>query len=153
MEQNRLTEFIHVFTEKDIGSVTKIGRRYYLASNDLIDLSRLTNNQPDSLGVLLGEDKKDRFYPSLALIGILSKVSDKKVFIDSKSEWLFLCGRDIMAGSVMKSNSSSGMVLVQNEKGENLGLGKIVGKIGSPQKTIVIKNIIDRGDYLRREMD
>jgi len=56
---------------------------------------------------------------------------------------MFLCGRDAFADNIVKANVNSGLVLVQNEKDENLGLG-ILNEKG-------IRNILDRGDFLRRE--
>lgn len=145
-------EFVKSFTDETIRDVRKIGRKYFLTSSVIQNASGKNDILPESVGVFLGEDKKGKFRSSLALLDIISKTSSRKVFIDEKSAWLFLCGRDIMAGSIQKANVSDGFVLIQNAKDENLGLGKIVDRLNNRQNQIVIKNIIDKGDFLRREM-
>jgi ribosome biogenesis protein Nip4 len=52
---------------------------------------------------------------------------------------------------VLKANVTSGLTLVVNSKKEILGYGKITGNLQNTQKMFV-KNILDCGDYLRREM-
>ena len=92
-----------------------------------------------------------KFIPSPAFPDLLSEKTQKKVSINSKAEWLFLCGRDVFETSVMKNNSglscselkSGNLVLVQNEKDENLGVGRVGEKM--------IKNLLDKGSYLRDE--
>ena len=103
---------------------------------------------PHYAGIYLGKEKKGGFEPSLALLEILSQHSQKKVAIDDKSAWLFLCGRDVFQQGVVKiyPGISEGLVLVQNTRDENLGYGKL------QRGQIRIKNILDRGDFLRREM-
>jgi ribosome biogenesis protein Nip4 len=95
-----------------------------------------------SKGLTLGVQKKN-FKPSLYLLEKLSKISDNKLFINDKAEWLFLCGRDVFLDNIVEDNSSNKLFLVQNCRDENLGLGMKKGKL--------ILNIIDRGDFLRRE--
>lgn len=148
-----IKEFIAEFTDKEISGIRKIGRKYFLVSEELEEASRLNDMTPDLIGIFLGEEKKGRFFSSLALLNILSETSNRKIFIDANSEWLFLCGRDIMAGSITKANVSNDFVLIQNEKDVNLGLGKIIEKLNNRPNTIVIKNVTDKGDYLRREMN
>lgn len=149
-----IDKFISQFTDKKIDSVKKIGRSYYLVNEEILEALKLTDMTPDSAGLYLGEEKGEHFKPSLALLDMIAEISSRKVFVDEKSAWLFLCGRDIMAGAITKINVSTGLVLVQNGKDENLGFGKIVGNHNDRnQNAIVIKNILDKGDYLRREMD
>jgi ribosome biogenesis protein Nip4 len=71
--------------------------------------------------------------------------------VDDKAEWLFLCGRDVFGKSVVKANVNSGIALVVNSKKEVLGYGKITGELKNKER-VFVKNILDRGDYLRREM-
>ena len=61
-----------------------------------------------------------------------------------------MCGRDIFDESIVSEIPKELIgkhVLVQNENDENLGLGIV--KVGGSR--ITIKNVIDRGDFLRRE--
>jgi len=81
------------------------------------------------------------------LIDVISEISQKKVFISQKAEWLFLCGRDVFEDSITKKYSDEKIVLVQNEKDENLGYGVFIKK----GKEKILKNLLDKGFYLRRE--
>lgn len=146
-----ITDFINKFTDKKFEEIKKIRRKYFIVSKKITSIREKIKLNPEAIGTFLGEEKKGRFFPSLALLELLAKQSNRKVFIDKKSEWLFLCNRDVMGQSIIKVNMKSGLVLVQNEADENLGYGKIVGDINSKDDTIVIKNILDRGDFLRRE--
>ena len=102
---------------------------------------------PVHAGIFLGKEKKGRFEPSLALLEILAPHSQKKAVIDEKSAWLFLCGRDVFISGILSDPSlePGELVLVQNQRDENLGYGRICSG------TVKIKNLLDRGDFLRRE--
>lgn len=136
-------KFISQFTEKKY-SVVRNKNRCYMAEPEM---ERLLQHRPASIGIFLGTEGKERFLPSLGLLSILAKDSSRKVCVNEKAEWLFICGRDVFGDSVTKWGASSGLVLVQNQKGENLGLGFIKQ---SGQKKLV-KNILDIGDFLRRK--
>lgn len=138
-----IEEFIQKFTDKKIKGVIKIRNRFYTADKPLLDLASKIDKEPYAIGAFLGEIKNNKFCPSIALLELLSELSDRKVFVNGKAEWLFLCRRDVLRQSIMKSNAKQGLVLVQNEHDENLGYGEIKGKI--------VKNLLDRGDFLRRE--
>ena len=118
----------------------KVGDKYYLVNEELENFEKEIPLEPLSEGIFLGEDKKDVFYPS---IGLLNLLKINKVVIDSKAEWLFLCGRDITFNHIVKKDEIKSIFLVQNEKEEILGLGKM--------KDNFIANVLDRGDFLRRE--
>jgi ribosome biogenesis protein Nip4 len=142
-----IKDFIKHFTKGEVDNIKKYGKQYYLVQRDLLELQEKISEKPESVGLFLGTQNKDEFEPSLALLEILAKISPKKVFVNKEAEWLFLCGRDVFEQSVDKFNSRSGLVLVQNENDENLGLGKIT----KGKKGLLIKNIMDRGEYLRAE--
>lgn len=137
-----ISEFIEQFTEIAL-DYELIGNEYFLVDEKVRKVKDQIKHKVISAGTFLGKDQGDKFVPSLALIEIISKQSDKKIFIDEKAEWLFLCKRDIFLTSITKKNVESGIVLVQNQHDENLGLGNI--------KKDQVKHILDRGDYLRRE--
>ena len=137
-----LNEFIENFTEEKPENVVKKGREYYIVTPKLQKIANEIERNYFSIGVPLGEYKKN-FKPSLSLLDWLSKRTEKKVFINKKTEWLFLCGRDVFTENIIKINVKKGKVLVQNEKDENIGLG-ILNDSG-------IRHIMDRGDFLRRE--
>ncbi|MCK4670208.1 MAG: hypothetical protein KAT43_03315 [Nanoarchaeota archaeon] len=140
-----IQEFISQFCDKKFDTV-KIRRNHYLADKSLLELrdkiKRNMNLEPEGAGVFLGIEKKD-FTPSFALLELLSEYSDRKAFVDDKTEWLFLCGRDVFKESVKKCSVKEGFVLVQNRHDENLGLGKVVNKKG-----VFIKNCANRGKFL-----
>ncbi len=149
IETGRTIEnFINFFTREKI-KYLKIGSNYYLDSN-LLQFSRATKSRPYSLGLTLGRIENNKFFPSITLLQLISKKSGRKVFLNKKGAWLFVCGRDIFGSSVVKANVEEGVVLVQNEFDENLGYGKIVAKF-SEKNRVVLQNILDAGDFLRRE--
>ena len=141
-----MKEFIQKFTDEDVGNIVKLHKSYYLVNKELTKIMNEISDEPQSVGVYLGEDEK----PSLALLDILAKKSGRKLIVNEKGEFLFICGRDLMGKSIKSSNVDKGLVLVQNGKDENLGYGKIVGDL-SQKEEIVVKNLLDRGDFLRRE--
>jgi ribosome biogenesis protein Nip4 len=59
---------------------------------------------------------------------------------------MFLCGRNILSESIAKNPNglTEGLVLVQNEKDENLGYG-----LFKREDTLIIKHVLDKGRYLR----
>ncbi|MBD3259549.1 hypothetical protein GF371_02850 [Candidatus Woesearchaeota archaeon] len=144
-----LDEFISVFTEKKFDYI-QIKKRAFLADSEMIELMEKIREKegllPEHIGIFLGEIKKREFKPSLALLELLAEHSDRKVFVNDKAEWLFLCGKDLFKESVTKCNARSGLVLVQNKKDENLGYGRIMRK-----GRVFAMNLLDRGDFLRRE--
>ena len=119
----------------------QIGRKYFLVDEKRLSIS---NQSPEYCGIFLGEQKGKHFSPSLALLELLE--SDKQIIIDDKAAWLFVCGKDIFKKSVIKGNNKKNIVLVYNKHKENLGYGKVVNK-----GDIFVKNILDRGNFLRRE--
>jgi len=92
-------------------------------------------------GVLLGRYYKKKFYASLGILDYLE--CETKIIIDDKAEWLFLCGKDIFLESIKKKTGKGRYALIFNLRKEILGIGKV-------QKDQV-KNIMDKGDFLRRE--
>jgi ribosome biogenesis protein Nip4 len=150
-----IERFISQFTEQKLLYVEKIGRQYYQIQPELKELMLQINSrihrQPVSAGLFLGEEKGKEFKPSIALLDLIGHASQRWVMVDDKAEWLFLCGRDVFGKSVVKANVNSGIALVVNSKKEVLGYGKITGELKNKER-VFVKNILDRGDYLRREM-
>jgi ribosome biogenesis protein Nip4 len=144
-------KFIEQFTKEEIGNIIQIKKEFYLANKEILEVKNKISIEPNSVGLYLGEAKGKNFDPSPALIELIAKKSDNKIFINKQTEWLFLCGRDIFGKGIIKSNAKEGLVLVQNFKDENLGYGKIINDIRQKEK-VVVKNIQDKGIYLRQEM-
>lgn len=105
-------------------------------------------------GTYLGEAKAGMFYPSFPLLFMLAGKAENKVFLDDKSAWLFVCGRDIFKEGILTfegSGEAGAYTLVMNKHGECLGFGKITKNLGKLKKGLAVKNIMDIGDFLRRE--
>lgn len=150
-------DFIRQFSDMKITAV-KIGNEYYHCPEPVAKLKNSIKVRPYSAGIFLGirtKGGKIEFKPSVALLDILSKNSDKKIFVDKKGEWLFLCGRDLFGKSIKKANfnEEDELVLVQNENDENLGYGLIVTDVKHSRNKdkVVVENLLDRGSFLRRE--
>jgi len=145
-----LNRFVSEFADEKIGGAIKLKNSFFLAEKELIRAKGRIRKEPFSAGLFLGETKNGRFVPGASLLDILSKKTKRKVFVGKKTEWLFLCGRDVFGRGIVKANAKEGLVLVQNERDENLGYGKITGDLSKKDK-VVIKNLFDRGSFLRRE--
>jgi len=106
-------------------------------------------------GEYLGAVKGASFFPSFLLLAKIAQTKAKKVIVDKKTAWLFICGRDIFRQGIIKANNlkKGDHTLVINEKNECLGFGKIMVNLrGVPDsKEVAVKNILDLGDFLRRE--
>lgn len=142
-----MIRLIQKFTDKkiiDLGKVIRIGRDFYLVDDNLRNLCRRIKKQAEYLGAYLGKKEK----PGLFLLGLLAKHSKKKVWLNKKGAWLFICGRDIFAKSVVKAENAEDFVLVMNEHDECLGYGQV---IDLSSRKVAVKRLYDIGDFLRRE--
>jgi ribosome biogenesis protein Nip4 len=127
--------------------------RFYLVNPSLKPLVR-----PDffSAGVFLGKAKEGKFFPSFNLLGMLAKKEANRIILDKKAAWLFICCRDILRKSIVRIQGlgkKDTNTLVFNEFGECLGFGRIVEKLrdSANDNGIVVRNVLDIGDFLRRE--
>ncbi|MGA2386368.1 MAG: hypothetical protein ABSG33_07535 [Candidatus Bathyarchaeia archaeon] len=105
-------------------------------------------------GMYLGKVKKGIFFPSFNLLNMLVDAAANKVVLNGKAAWLFICGRDVFGSGVAKAMGSKrkgDAVLVLNEFGECLGFGRITGDLGGSAEKVAVKNVLDIGDFLRRE--
>jgi len=107
-------------------------------------------------GVYLGKAKQGKFFPSFNLLGMLAKKESNRIILDGKAAWLFICGRDVLRKSILRvqgPGKKDTNTLVLNEFGECLGFGRIVEKLSdvTAHKEIVVRNVSDIGDFLRRE--
>jgi len=132
--------------------VEKSGR-FYLVNPVLKPLVR---QDFFSAGVFLGKAKEGKFFPSFNLLGMLAKKGAYRVVLDRKSAWLFICGRDVLGKSIVRVQGpgrKNTNTLVINEFGECLGFGRIVENLSdvAGDNQIVVKNVSDVGDFLRRE--
>ena len=107
-------------------------------------------------GTYLGKVKNGIFFPSFNLLAMLAEGEANKIVVEKKAAWLFICGRDIFRKGIVAVHGSrrkGDHALVVNEFGECLGFGRIVRSLdGAAKGEVVVKNISDVGDFLRREI-
>ncbi len=132
--------------------IVRSRNRYYLLSK------KLKQQAPKGffyVGSYLGAIKGASFFPSFLLLAMLAERKANKLVIDKKTAWLFICGRDIFQQGILKENNlkKGDYTLIMNEHNECLGFGKIMHNLrGVPDaKKVAVKNILDIGDFLRRE--
>ena len=118
---------------------TKEGRKLFLKHELIENFTKKISERPFSKTVFLGKQEKE-IKPSNYLITTIKVNKKNSIKIDEEKEWLFLCGRDIFIKTEDK-NIIGKKVIIQNEYGENIGLGLI-------QKN-QIKNLTDIGTYIR----
>lgn len=151
----KIERFISRFTENKLLHIIKIGKNYYHVLPELRKLmekaGKNIGREAQYVGIFLGKEKEKNFIPSLALLDMIGRTTHRWVMVDDKAEWLFLCGRDIFSSSVVKANVKKGMVMICNKKKEILGYGDMAGTTNK-KDNVHIKNILDKGDFLRREI-
>jgi ribosome biogenesis protein Nip4 len=132
--------------------IVENAQRYYFINPAL---RKLAGRDFYYAGLYLGKVKKGVFFPSFNLLNMLVAAAANKVILDRKTAWLYICGRDVFRTGILKMTGSKrkgDATLVLNEFGECLGFGRIMGQIDESGKNdIIIKNVSDVGDFLRRE--
>jgi ribosome biogenesis protein Nip4 len=152
---NGLKEFTENFTGDAIEGIVQIGNDFFQVRPDLDTVrkkvDRSLNREVSYAGIFLGTLRRRRFEPGIALLDIIAQHTGKWIVVDDNAEWLFLCGRDLFGKSITEANTKLGMVIVLNRRKEVLGYGRITGSFDKNDE-VCIKNLMDRGDFLRREM-
>ncbi len=138
-----IKEFIKNFTDFEIENIRKVGKQFYQQSPEISKVVDAMDEYPTSAGLFLGEIQKNIFIPSPNLLNIIALHSTKRIILNEKSAWLFVCGRDIFIEGVVERSFEKGAVLVLNEQREILGTAIKDGKN--------YKNLYDIGSMLRRE--
>ncbi|MGQ9530922.1 MAG: hypothetical protein ACUVQX_05615 [Candidatus Bathycorpusculaceae bacterium] len=131
--------------------IVKKGNRYFLLDGKL---KKLIRENFFYAGVYLGKVKKETFFPSFNFLSMIAEEKANKISVDKRSEWLFICGRDIFKRGITKTIGSmrrGDYVLVLNQYDECLGFGKLLGNLDDIVDGVAVKNISDLGDFLRRE--
>jgi ribosome biogenesis protein Nip4 len=149
-----IDDFVSRFGTKirlDETSIVKQQGRYFLLDENV---KRLASKEFYYAGAYLGEAKDGEFFPSFNLLNIIAKKSGNRINLEKKAEWLFICGRDVFLEGITKVTGSTkrgDYVLVLNSYGECLGFGRILRSLEAKRKGVAVKNILDVGDFLRRE--
>jgi ribosome biogenesis protein Nip4 len=136
----------------DKSRVVRNRNRYYLLNE------KMKKQIPKNFfhaGVYLGAVKGDSFFPSFLLLSMIAEIKANKLVVDQKSAWLFICGRDIFKQGILNDTrlKKGDYALILNEHNECLGFGKVTLNIRQEidVKKVAVKNILDIGDFLRRE--
>jgi ribosome biogenesis protein Nip4 len=155
MPMKEIKEFVAQFRASipfDENHIVRNRNRYYLLSK------KLKQQAPQGFfyaGAYLGAVKGSSFFPSFLLLSMVAERKAKKLVVDKKTSWLFICGRDIFKQGILKGDNlkKGDYALVLNERNECLGFGKIMRNLREESDTtkVVVKNILDIGDFLRRE--
>jgi ribosome biogenesis protein Nip4 len=131
--------------------VEKAGRFYLLN----LELQKVAFRDFYFAGLYLGKVKNNKFFPSFNFLNMLAGSAQNKVVLDGKAAWLFICGRDVFRKGIVQwvGARRNCNTLVVNEFGECLGFGRISGQLSSGENDgeVVVKNVLDVGDFLRRE--
>jgi ribosome biogenesis protein Nip4 len=131
--------------------IVETGGRYFLLNKNLKAIA------PRSffyVGRYLGKVKNGKFFPSFNLLTILAEGEAHKVVVNEKASWLFVCGRDIFSEGIVSVQGSlrkGALTLILNEFEECLGFGRIASNFDAKDAKVVVENIADVGDFLRRE--
>jgi len=150
----QIKDFVSRFQTRislDKNLIVKRRDRYFLLDDSL---KRLISKDFFYAGTYLGKTKRGKFFPSFNLLRMIAEEKANKVMVDKKTEWLFICGRDIFKQGiteVMGSKRKGDYTLILNQHGECLGFGRILCNPDKAKDGVVIENISDIGDFLRRE--
>lgn len=107
-------------------------------------------------GIYLGKTVGGRLFPSFELLRLLAEKKANSTIVDKKTEWLFICGRDIFKQGIINTVGSGRKgehVLVLNYHAECLGYGIIVTDLDKIERGLAVENVLDIGDFLRREKE
>ena len=155
MTMKEIKDFVAQFNATILLDESRIVRnrnRYYLLSK------KLKQQTPKSFfyaGTYLGAVKGTSFFPSFLLLAMMAETKANKLVVDKKTAWLFICGRDIFKKGILKGNKlkKGDYALILNKHNECLGFGKTICNLRGEANAnkVVVKNILDIGDFLRRE--
>jgi ribosome biogenesis protein Nip4 len=155
MTMKAINDFVAQFNASipfDKSRVVRNRNRYYLLPK------KLKQQIPKGFfyaGAYLGAVKGASFFPSFLLLAMIAERKANKLVIDKKTAWLFICGRDIFKQGILKGNNlkKGDYTLILNEHNECLGFGKIMHNLREEPDVnkVAVKNILDIGDFLRRE--
>jgi len=156
-ETEIIERFARLFGAKlllDGSLVAKRGKRYFLLNQKLKGLTEKYGGWIYA-GTYLGKvGRGEVFHPSFQLLFMIADKAKNRIVIDDKTAWLFVCGRDIFKEGILKiegSRRKGDYTLVFNKHGECLGYGLIVTNLDLLQSGLAVKNLLDIGDFLRRE--
>jgi ribosome biogenesis protein Nip4 len=149
-----ILSFVRMFDAEislDETSIIKKNARYYLLDENT---KCAIGEDFFYAGTYLGKLKNGRFFPAFGLLRMMTERKANRMIVDEKTEWLFICGRDVFKRGITKvigSPQKGRSVLVLNRHCECLGFGRLLCDHSQKEGDVVVKNILDIGDFLRRE--
>ncbi len=144
-----LKTFLKNFNAEDLLEMSNVVqlKEFYFTLNR--QQRTILATKPVFIGYCLGKKKGNSFCPSVSLLDYISLRNVKKIIVDEKTEWLFICGRDIFnIQQALGSPQEKDNVLVLNRFKECIGIAQYTA---TPSKRNPVRHIYDIGDYLRRE--
>jgi len=138
-----LKDFLELFGDIPfpVEKVSLQGKEVYLVNYSAQPTLPSYEEEPVSQGVLLGTIAKNSFVASIALLRHIAPHTQKKIILNEKSAWLFVCGRDAFEQNIMSGDKKSSLVIVLDEQDNVLGLAK-----KTPQ---FYKNMLHIGTFLK----
>ena len=134
--------------------VAESGKRYFLLNQKLKGLTEKHGGWIYA-GTYLGKvGRGGVFHPSFPLLFMIAEKAKNRIVVDDKAAWLFICGRDIFKEGILKTEGSrrkGDYTLVFNKYGECLGYGVIAKNLDKLESGLAVKNLMDIGNFLRRE--
>ncbi len=121
-----------------------LGKELFEAS-ELQLLKEKIPREPIYAGKLVGFVRDKDAIPSLDELRRIASEAQKKIWVNPKAEFLFICGRNILQTSIVKKAGSpvtGDAVFVMNLHDECLGYA-VYGE--------TVTKVFDMGDFLRRE--
>ena len=77
---------------------------------------------------------------------MIAETGASKVYVDERTEWLFICGRDVFKRGVKKTTGIAGRgdyTLVVNLRGECLGFGQFLVDSTEEREGVAVQNLLD----------
>ena len=141
-----LQEFLQSFGVKKTVNAQLVGRSYFIVKE-----KQLLSKRPLYTGECIAHVRGPVLIPSIDFLQQIAKEARKHIVLNEKAEWLFICGRDVFAKSIISHNNPQlgDRVVILNEHKECLGYGDMTAEL--TDKRVVIKRLFDIGDLLRRE--
>ena len=141
-----IEEFLKPFGIKKKIDAQIVNRSYFIVKD-----KQFLGKNPLYTGECIAHIRGPVLIPSTDFLQKIGKEARKKVIINEKAEWLFICGRDIFAKGIVSHNDPGvkDRVVILNQHGECLGYGEMTAQL--TDKRVVIKRLFDIGDLLRRE--
>lgn len=133
----------------------------YLAPQEVASsLERLLKTRmPYSIGLFAGAVENGELQVSLELASSLTRLLPKRkiVLLRDEAEQPVLYGRDVLAGSIQyieRTVNKRELIILENTAGEILALGQLLLATEELERAApkqrVIRNLIDKGWYLRK---